>query len=205
MRPLCVEPDQVFHEDHIERLWLQKLVCVVVYKFLLDRSIESLTVCIHLRRFRIGVVVSQVKLIQPLCKVLLEFGTVVRENVFKRQGKDHLTESKEFFGSFGAMGGRAPCKAETAVNVFKGDDVPTVTVDEPFDRVKGNAVPWVRCFKVFGFSQHFLPIDFSWLAVMPDLLGKDAESSKVMDETTYRRSGWNGEILPTTEWHEQNL
>ena len=72
MRPLCIEPDQILHEDDIELLWFQQLMGMVIHKLLLDGSVESLAVRIHLRSLWVGVIMREVQFFQPLREMLLE-------------------------------------------------------------------------------------------------------------------------------------
>ena len=73
---------------------------MVIHKLLLNGSVESLTVCIHLRHAWVGVVMLQMQFLQTCSEVFLELTAVVRQDMLKRNGKDHLAEAEEFFRSF---------------------------------------------------------------------------------------------------------
>lgn len=94
-----VEPDQVFHEDHIERLRLQQRRGMEVHELFLDRPVEPLAVGVHLRRSRIRMVMREVEFVELLREVLLEFTAVVGEDVLKRYREDHAAEGEEFLRS----------------------------------------------------------------------------------------------------------
>ena len=122
MWPFSVEPDQVLHEDHVELRRLQERMGMVVHELFLNRPVEALAVGVHFRRFRIRVVVREVEFRQPLREVLLEFRAVVREHIYSKGTKHHLTESEEFFCGLRGVGRRRPGKGEPAVEIFEGDD-----------------------------------------------------------------------------------
>lgn len=59
-----VEPHEILHEDDVEFLWLQKIMCMVIYELFLNGSIESFAVRIHLRGSWVRVVVREMQLFQ---------------------------------------------------------------------------------------------------------------------------------------------
>ena len=61
MGSLRVEPDEIFHEDDIKRLRLQKLMGVVVHELLLNGPVESFAMRIHLRHPWVGVVMREME------------------------------------------------------------------------------------------------------------------------------------------------
>ena len=98
MRTLRVEPDEILHQDDVELLRLEQLIRMVIHEFLLNGSVKSLTVGIHLRSPWVGVVVRKVEFRESLREMFLEFRTVVREYELESDGEDHAAESEEFLG-----------------------------------------------------------------------------------------------------------
>ena len=95
MRTFAVVPHKPIHENDIELFWLQKLMSMEIHKLFLNRSVESLTMGVHFRGSRIGVVMREMEFLQCFCKVFLEFRTIVCENILKRNGEHHTTKFKE--------------------------------------------------------------------------------------------------------------
>ena len=70
---LGVVPEEPLHEFPVERYWIvEELLQVVVDELLLDRAIEPLTVCIHLRHLWIRVEVCEVESLHFLREELCE-------------------------------------------------------------------------------------------------------------------------------------
>ena len=177
MWSLGVEPDQVFHEDDVELLWLQELVSVVVHKLLLDGTVEPLAVSIHLRGPGVRVVMREMQFGKFLGEVLLELRSVVREDELERHRENHATKAKEFLRSLRSMGGGAPRKPEPAVEILEGDDISPAAMNEPLHGIEGNAVAGVRRCEILRLAHHLLTIHPPHFPIVTDLLRKDPETS----------------------------
>jgi len=192
MWSLCIEPEQVFHQDDIELLRLQEFMSMEIHELLLDGSVEPLTVCIHLRCLWVGVVMDQMEFLQAFSKVLLELRTVVREHELKGNREHKAAELEEFLGSFRCVRRCAPGKGKAAVNILESNDVPPAPVDESLNGIQSDAVTGMGGFEILRFPQHLLPIRPFHLPEMTDLLWEDPESPEIVDETADRGSGGDG-------------
>lgn len=137
--------------------------------------------------------------------MFLEFRTVVCEHMFEGNGEHHLTEGEEFLGCLRSMGGRGPCESKPTVEILKGDDVPATAVNESLYGVESNTMTRMQSLEVFGLPQDLPAIHLPWLPVMPDLLGEDSESSKILDEPSDGGGARNGQSLSTAEPSQKNL
>src|SRR3989344_4863642 len=76
MNPLGVVKNEIVHQKAIEFFRIKQKVGMIIDKLLLERSIESLNVSIHLGSLRVGMVVNEMKLFQSsgiLCFEILWF------------------------------------------------------------------------------------------------------------------------------------
>ena len=76
-----IEPNQIFHQFHIELFRSEEFVGMKVHELLLDCPVEPFAVRIHLRRSRIGVVMGEMQFPKTFCEVLLELRIVVCEHI----------------------------------------------------------------------------------------------------------------------------
>ncbi|MEK7218606.1 MAG: hypothetical protein AAB728_04040 [Patescibacteria group bacterium] len=200
-----VEPEQIFHEEHVELLRFQELGSVEIHKLFLDRPVEPLAMGIHLRGLGVGVVMGEMEFRELLCEVLLELGAIVREDVLEGHREDHAAEREELLGGLRGMGGRGPREPEPAVDILEGDDVPAAAVDEPFHGVERNAVPRMQSLEVLGFPEHLLAVGLLHLPEVADLLREDPESTEVGDDPADCGDGGDGKGIPPAEPCQQNL
>jgi hypothetical protein len=77
---------------------MEQIVHMEINKFLLDGSVEPLTMGIHLGCFGVGMIVHQMESFQFFCKMFFEFRSVVRQHKGKGVWENHATIVKEFLG-----------------------------------------------------------------------------------------------------------
>lgn len=100
MWPLGIEPDQIVSQLLVELIRILEELEVPVNKFLLDCSIETFTMGIHLRRSRIGVPMRDGCIIKLGLKGLHELGSIVCQYLFNlvRKGlKDGFENMRRLF------------------------------------------------------------------------------------------------------------
>ena len=200
-----VEPDQILHENDIELCGFQQQIHMIIDELFLDGSVEPFAVCVHLRHSGIRVVMLQMEFLQTLGEVLLELRTIVREDMLKRDGEDHLAEAEELLRGFGGMRGGAPCKAEATVEVFKGDDIASAAMDEAFDGIECHTVTGVGCLEVLRLPEHLLPVHFLRSAEVIDLLREDPQSPQIVEESPHGGDRGDGKLPPAAEPCQKDL
>ena len=99
-----------------------------INEFILQGSVESLAMGIHLGSFGIGVEMNHVQFFEFLGKMFGEFRAVVSEDEFDGKWKYLETEFKKFLGSQRGMRLGAPGESEPCVDVLERDDVSPVAV-----------------------------------------------------------------------------
>ena len=77
MDSLGVVEDKIIHKFAVEFIRIQKKKRMVVNELFLNSAIESFYMGVHLRAFRIGVVMGKMKLSQLFSKVFFEFRTII--------------------------------------------------------------------------------------------------------------------------------
>ena len=117
------------------------------------------------------------ELSQFFLEVLHEFRTIVSEHKAHREGKYLEAQLEELLRCPGSMGIRGPGKSKSRVNILKGDDVPSGTMDMFFYRIKGYEMSYVLRNKPFGLTQYLPALYLNDLAVMAYLLGECSKSS----------------------------
>ena len=144
---------------------------MIVNEFFLNGAVEAFDVGVHLRGLGVGVVVDDLQFKEPLSKVFLELGAVVREYECHRIWK-HLTPLlKEVFRGLGSVRSGAPGKGESGMDVFAGDDVGSETMREAFEIEKESlmSLGFLRAFKRFVLSIFPLPLVRSGAVRSPPL------------------------------------
>ena len=99
----------------------------------------------------------------------------------------------------------APSKPESAMNIFKGDDVSPTAVNESLNGIKSNYVTRMICFQIFWLPEHLLPVCLLRLPKVTYFLWKDTESSHIVDESSNGGSRRSRKATFSAEWHEQLL
>ena len=123
MYPVCVVPNKPVNEFGIEHLGRKEFLGVIVHKSLLNCSVESFHVRVHLGSLGIRMIVGKVQAFQLLGKVFHKFRAIVREYEYDRKRKYRETQGEKFFGSEGCVTFRSPGKGVSRVYIFKGNDV----------------------------------------------------------------------------------
>ena len=94
----CIVPKEPLHEFLIKEVWIFQIVGVVINELFLNGAIESFTVRVHLRRFRIRVIVGEMETRNFIGKMLFEFRTVVSKDEGKRDREYFSAVSEKFLG-----------------------------------------------------------------------------------------------------------
>ena len=87
MDPLGVVPDQPIHEFGIELIKNKQQTLMIIQELLLNRAIEPLDVGIHLRGFRVSVVVSDLQFEHFGGEVLFPLAAVVGQDKGDRMSR----------------------------------------------------------------------------------------------------------------------
>ena len=181
MNPLGVVKNEIVHQKAIEFFRIKQKVGMIIDKLLLERSIESLNVSIHLGSLRVGMVVNEMKLFQSSGKMFLEFRTIVGQNVLDWMGKDFETQIEEFLGCFGSVRRGGPSKTKTSVNVFEGNDISSNSIHKTLNGIEGDQMTGILCFEILWFPDDFLTINFSLSAKVREFLGIQSQATQVFD------------------------
>ena len=96
MHPAGIVPIQPVDKRAVKIINEQQCSGMVIGKFFLDGAVKPFKMRIHFGTLGIGMVMKQAELLQGLGEMLLEFGTVVGEDIGngKRKQPNHL--GKEF-------------------------------------------------------------------------------------------------------------
>ena len=163
MDPFCVVEQEPFHEGDVEAFEIEKESLMIVNEFFLNGAVEAFDVGVHLRGLGVGVVVDDLQFKEPLSKVFLELGAVVREYECHRIWK-HLTPLlKEVFRGLGSVRSGAPGKGESGMDVFAGDDVGSETMREAFDGIERDDVAGMQGLDVLGLPEGIQALRFEYL------------------------------------------
>ena len=73
---------------------------MVVHKLFLNCAVETLTMSVHLGRFRIGMIMGNVVFLQKLIQMFLELAAVVGKDIFDFVRKELPDQIKEVSGGF---------------------------------------------------------------------------------------------------------
>lgn len=77
MNSLGIVPDKPINQRAVEFIGIKQLVSVVINEFFLDGFVESFKAAVHLRSFRIGMVVDKMESFQFFGEMFFEFRTIV--------------------------------------------------------------------------------------------------------------------------------
>jgi len=158
VRTFAIVPGKVCGQLSVEGCRVQKLRCVVIDEFLLDSPVEPFAVCIHLRGLWVGVPVGLVQASDLFVEVLHELTPVVGEDMLDRMRKQLLNRPEELCRRGRGMASCRESKGEPRVEVGAGHDVASRAMDDPLDRVEGEAVTRVGGDELFRLSDSLLPL-----------------------------------------------
>lgn len=199
MGSLQIVPEEVFDKPKIESTRVEEFGGVKIHVLFLNRAVEAFGMGIHLWGLRKGVPVDLVKASNFGIKVFHELASIVGEDTGQGEGEENRHKVKKLFCCLARMARRGPRKGPAGIEIGKGDDVATGSMNDRLNGVEGSTVARIRRREMFGFSDFFCSRPLNNLPMVANLHRHHAKASEVSDEIANRGGGWAQEMACGTE------
>lgn len=203
MGSLQIVPKQVFHESKIESRRVEKFGGMKIHILLLDGAVETFGMGIHLRGLGVGMPVRGMESSNLGIESFHELTSIVGEDKGQGEGKENRHEVKELFGCSTRMARRCEGKGPAGIEVGKGNDIATGTMDDRLNGIERSTVARVHCLEMLGFSRFWSSFPLNDLPIVANLCREHSKAPKVADEIANGGGGWAREMTRIAEGEER--